>query len=367
MSDGAFFNARLDSASQDSRIIPIDYFHARGLSRKDVFDYWHDFASGINDIVVSDEEFRRLHMETMAARIDSLIVSSFAANSHRFVRTRQHVASGFAEYVRLRLYRSGKSKGIYGDKPGELGPGAVHLIDYSRPVYEQIEDLEQIGLYVPHWAIGYDPSVHSQCMSFSLDTPAGRILADTISTLVREAPHLHEDQAPELATGISGLMRGLIHGAKNEPERRAIRVARGHAFRTHIERNLRDPDLSVASLSQVFGAARATIYRDFAEDGGVERYIIGRRLERAYLFLADASQNRGAVQVASNEWGFKSVSHFTRLFRKRYGCRPGDVVGLRANHDEPAAGHLHCGIDCTLSASGTKRSGSLIGSWLSAL
>jgi AraC-like DNA-binding protein len=347
--------------------VPVDYFNSGEHSQADAFALWHQFASGINDIVVSDEEFERLHMQTMAARVDHVVVSWFEASCHRFVRSGHHIENGFSDYVRLRLYRKGRSQAIYENTPFELGPGAVHLIDYSRPVFEQIHGVEQIGLYLPHWAIGYDPSIHPQYLQFGLDTPAGRIIADTIQTLVSKAPHLHDDAAPGLAAGVSGLLRGLLHGPKNEPERRAIQVARSRAFRTHIEQNLRDPDLGVAGLSKVFGAARATIYRDFADDGGVERYIVARCLERAYLSLADAEQKRGAVQAASDEWGFSSVGRFSRLFRERFNCTPGEVVGMRTSHDTGMASHQDCGMDCALKASGNERAGTLIGSWLSAL
>ena len=349
------------------QVVPVECFDTRNYATDDAIERWHTFAAGINDIVVDEDARKNLRMQTMAARIDMLVASTFFAKKHRFVRTQRHIASGFSEYVRLRLYRNGRSLAIYEEKPYEILPGAVHMIDYSRPVYEAVGDVDQIGLYIPHSAIGYDPSVHSQYLRFGLDTPAGLILADTIQTLVSAAPHLLENQAPSLASGIAGLVRGLIHGANTDQAQRAIQVARGRAFRTHIEQNLRDPDLGIASLSKVFGAARATIYRDFADDGGINRFITNRRLERAYLMLTDLPMERGAIKAACSHWGFSSATGFSRAFRERFGCTPSEVVGLRRSAGDGNQCQPGKPGETTPVKYGTASGSNLLGSWLSNL
>lgn len=87
-----------------------------------------------------------------------------------------------------------------------------------------------------------------------------------------------------------------------------------------------DDTLSAAQLSKVFGASRATIYREFESKGGVRQYMSDLRLRRALLLLSNASTERGAVSKVAGELGYDDPSLFSRAFRDHFGFPPRDVL-----------------------------------------
>jgi AraC-like DNA-binding protein len=114
-------------------------------------------------------------------------------------------------------------------------------------------------------------------------------------------------------------------------------------MRRYIERNLRDPALDSDCLRRNLGASRATVYRDFAADGGVAHYIMDRRLERALSDLVQQTPMRGLVTAVAQDWHFDSVSHFSQRFRQKFGVSPSDMVALAAPTAEAESGAPRAG------------------------
>lgn len=225
------------------------------------------------------------------------------------------------------MYRSGRSLLVEGDHQQVIGTEAIHFIDHDRPLRQISTDHDQMTLAVPYDAIGYDPSRHPACVSIGLDTAQGRLLQAGLQFAFAEIGTLSPSQAPALARAVSGLLRGVLEGCTDSIEDDNIRQARIAVLKRIIDQNLGDPDLGIETLLTDVGASRATIYRDFAEDGGLQRYIHMRRLQRAFRLLSEAPPGRGAVQDVATRCGFLSLAHFSRSFRARFGVAPSDAIG----------------------------------------
>ncbi len=273
-----------------------------------------------------------LDVTTTVRRVDDVLITRFKSRGHRVARRAEGLRRSPTPWVKLRLYRAGGTSLFDADGSARrgLGPGAVHLIDQSRPWIAEHGDHEQISLFFTHAAVGYDPARHPVCVSLPLDQPLGRMLADVVRSFTAQAAAATLADAPALARGVAGLVRGLLDGGGTSEAEPDLRAARRRALRHHIERHLGDPDLGIDSLSRAVGAARATIYRDFAADGGVERYILRRRLARAFEDLSHHPGARGLVRATAERWGFTSTSHFSDAFTERFGLRPASAVGIAA-------------------------------------
>ena len=112
--------------------------------------------------------------------------------------------------------------------------------------------------------------------------------------------------------------------------------SRAQAVRAYIQVHLHDPDLGVDQLCRRFAMSRRTLYRMFADDGGVARYVTERRLARAFDALRAASPSRGLIKAVALTLGFADQQQFRRLFRKRYAMAPSDAVGLGSAVRDPA-------------------------------
>jgi signal transduction histidine kinase/DNA-binding response OmpR family regulator len=108
--------------------------------------------------------------------------------------------------------------------------------------------------------------------------------------------------------------------------------APGRRFLDHFYRKLAehasDEDLSVESLAEVMGMSRSTLYRRIEEYVGqpAMEIVWSFRLEQAASWLCETYADVAEVAYGV---GFKSVSHFSRRFRDRFGQTPSQY---RAEH-----------------------------------
>ncbi|MCK2046341.1 helix-turn-helix domain-containing protein [Chromohalobacter sp. TMW 2.2299] len=75
---------------------------------------------------------------------------------------------------------------------------------------------------------------------------------------------------------------------------------------------------------QVLGVSRANLYRLFADEGGVARYIQCRRLAAARRRLEDPSDLSGIGEIATQH-GFNNPAHFSHRFRELFGISPREL------------------------------------------
>ncbi len=92
-----------------------------------------------------------------------------------------------------------------------------------------------------------------------------------------------------------------------------------------IDQTLCDPDLSPVMVAQALKISSRHVHRLFSQDGGtVTRYILQRRLEKCRAALADPLLAGLTLTHICSEYGFRSLPHFSRLFRDEYGMAPRD-------------------------------------------
>jgi len=67
-----------------------------------------------------------------------------------------------------------------------------------------------------------------------------------------------------------------------------------------------------------------SVHRAFATDpaGSASRYVWMRRVERCADDLRDPGQAHRPITDICFSWGFNSTSHFSRLFKERFGVTP---------------------------------------------
>jgi len=94
-----------------------------------------------------------------------------------------------------------------------------------------------------------------------------------------------------------------------------------NGVRTAIEAHLADEDFTVDHLAEAVGLSRVHLYRRLQELIGASPSALIRstRVERAAQLLA---QEAGSVAEVAYGVGFKSVSHFSRVFREHHGHPP---------------------------------------------
>lgn len=102
-------------------------------------------------------------------------------------------------------------------------------------------------------------------------------------------------------------------------ERQMMRI------KTYIERNLRDPDLDIATIAADNGINVRYLHKLFIGTGAtVWNYIRKRRLEMCRRDLDATALARRSVTEIALRWGFNDMSHFSKAFRREFGLGPRD-------------------------------------------
>lgn len=93
--------------------------------------------------------------------------------------------------------------------------------------------------------------------------------------------------------------------------------------RSYIERRLGDPTLSIADVAEALSLSQRHLGRIFAaNDTTVGQEIQERRLQRARTMLTSPDGGTMTTAEIALRSGFTSPSHFSRVFRGRYGMTP---------------------------------------------
>jgi AraC-like DNA-binding protein len=142
--------------------------------------------------------------------------------------------------------------------------------------------------------------------AISSGTGAGRLLVDQLLALTA------------LATKTSEIC--------THSEQTSLRAARLNLIKRYIENNLGDPLLTLARIARDNEISLRYLHRLFEEeDISASDWMWQRRLDRAYSDLLSANQNIQITQIAFAN-GFNSSSHFSSLFKARFGVTPSDIL-----------------------------------------
>jgi len=128
-----------------------------------------------------------------------------------------------------------------------------------------------------------------------------------------------------------GPPRAGVHPAHEDASEHHLQLVRAAAY---IERNLSSQDLTPASVAEAVHVSRSGLYRLFRPSGGVKRYVLSARLDRAWSVLADPDRSQ-RISVVAFDCGFRSEAHFCRAFRRYFGVTPGFVRESGGNSPEP--------------------------------
>lgn len=240
-------------------------------------------------------------------------------------RDLRSVANSTTNALLLISVVAGRLEGSTAQVPIYARQGEICILCMDGAVELEASDCEAricvlpFGMVVPHG----DHREDWHGFVFGRGSRVTHLLAQTVEQVVDyyfEKP----SSTPEDLTGpLAGMVGQCLAIA-------ATAKAAGASTTTHsagiiaayILENLNDPDLSVASLANRFGMARASLYRQFHSAGSVAEYIRKQRLQRARLELARNGGGPLNLAALALRWGFKSAAQFSRSFRSVYGISP---------------------------------------------
>lgn len=157
------------------------------------------------------------------------------------------------------------------------------------------------------------------------NTPITHLIFNHLSALIDEIKHLSLQDAETAITTCIELI--LVAFGKNSKlsgnARAAIRAVMLTQAKRYIEAHLEDETLCSETLIHQLGLPRATLYRLFEHEGGVDAYIRHSRLRQAAFDLIKHPHIR--VSEVAYSVGFKNPADFTRSFKRSFELSPSEL------------------------------------------
>jgi AraC-like DNA-binding protein len=136
------------------------------------------------------------------------------------------------------------------------------------------------------------------------------------------APRLYGDHMIDLIA----LALGAEGDAREFAERRSIRKVRRAAILREVEVSFADPALDPDVVAIRLGVTVRWVHALLEETGrSFTEHLLERRLARATELLRDPQLPERKIADIAFQVGFTDLSHFNRMFRRKYGMTPTEL------------------------------------------
>ncbi|MGI3187116.1 helix-turn-helix transcriptional regulator [Nioella aestuarii] len=303
------------------------YVNTFDLSENQARKIWREIVDETYELSSENSEGSDYRFSTRMWFAPNILFFSHRAKANTIVRPSKLIERHPTRLIKVKKFSSGGETIQLGGEEFQLDGSALHFVDQNRPKIETYTDHELVSIFLPYYSIGYDPSTHPPVISISLESALGRFLSATIDAAFRELEHLSQNENLALAESLAGTLKNVLISRTKPDNYTNTRNDQVISIKGYIEKNLKNTWLCADRICQELNLSRATLFRCLAEFGGVNRYILSRRLNKAYRDLSEAQPVRGVVKAVAERWGFSSQAHFSRVFKDEFNVSPVSLVG----------------------------------------
>jgi AraC-like DNA-binding protein len=265
-----------------------------------------------------------------AAQFGAVTITDTLLSSQEIRRRRKHLARVDKDCYYLQFIQRGRINVL--QERHELGSNSAlgTLFYASEPYHLQcVGEVRAYYVEIPRESLIARLSNKDIPVSANFSTGAGlgRVAADFCLSLATESDAINDADKAQLGNDLLDLVaRAVDRSSRGEPVEHALQKARLHAIKSYVDQNLGNPVLSLNSIAKNHGISVRYLHHLFRqEDMSPSDWIWNRRLERCYdLLSAPGAADRSVTDIAYSA-GFSSSSHFSTLFKAKFGVRPTDV------------------------------------------
>jgi AraC-like DNA-binding protein len=107
---------------------------------------------------------------------------------------------------------------------------------------------------------------------------------------------------------------------------RGVNAAKLQAILAEVAQRFSDPNFDLDNVARALGMSRRYVQKLLEGTGkSFTEHLAGCRLERAFAMLTDPHHLHLAIIDVAFAVGFGDLSHFNRMFRRRFGETPSGV------------------------------------------
>jgi AraC-like DNA-binding protein len=258
-----------------------------------------------------------------AWHLGPILVASSDLGSLHLSRQREQIQRDRIDHIAVAAGRAGTWRGTAASS-FTMAPGEMCVDDMGQKLQTELIHARALQAVFPRDVLrGVDAAAAHATI---LRTPTAGLFIEYLQALVQRLPLLDQRDVPRIGEITVDLFLAALNPdlANLERARSAISMTLLQRVRSQIDAQLHDPTLSPASIATALHISRARLYGLLEPHGGVARYLLVCRLNRAMGLLRERAAPRPIKEIAY-QVGFVSEAHFSRAFRRHFGCTPSDA------------------------------------------
>ncbi|MFG3496001.1 helix-turn-helix domain-containing protein [Streptomyces sp. NPDC047928] len=319
-------------------------FDAPGTPSSVIAPSVSEVATGVQVVRRHDEALRGT---TRLTPIGDVLVAVVEGEHHEVLRTARSISRnartqpGGSGCLRLHRMLEGEIRVLQDGRHGSATGTQLVCVDSTRPYRIVLPGpFRMVELLVPHRRAGLPPGGTRglTAVGWSGRQGVGALLSPLLAGLTDHRP-LSDPALVLLGGGVADLTAALLaerhrderdehrdrtgegEGEEAEAARRALMLR----VQTYVREHLADPDLTPASVADHHNVSLRYLQKIFQEHGtSPARWIRDERLTRCRAELGNPRLDHVPVAVIGERSGLYGASHFSRLFRGRFGVTPRD-------------------------------------------
>jgi AraC-like DNA-binding protein len=215
--------------------------------------------------------------------------------------------------------------------------GDFSIVDTTRPYFLDFrDDWRVLSFRVPRTQLLAKLAAPREAMARCLSGSHGAGLVAT--RFAHSLQDLDDDLSEVSQECLSSALNCVVTATlgstpeTREQDRPSLQRAARSAVEGYIADHLADPSLSPHTIAARFRMSRRSLYSLFeASPLSVSGTIRTLRLDRSAHDLL--RPNRPSILEVALRWGFSDLSHYSRLFKRRFGASPREFIAASRKPD----------------------------------
>ena len=309
---------------------------ADSLDARDGFDSWNEEFGVVHDVDVPARRPAYVDASCRNWRLGPVLFGEYRTPARPVIRTQRHLRDDI-DYIYVRVVRTGEIRTRSADRALVFGPGEIALGSCANTCEEEQADGEWVTVIVDRRALP-DP-VQRSLLPDVLRGAAAAMLADFLLSLGKRLESATLEDVPHVERIVMAMLSScLVAALVTDPSRPG--VGRDIIVRKRVEdiiqEHLSSPRLTPGRIADLAGISRSTLYRMFADEGGVARYLLLRRLESIRLDLETPGLAEVPIAGLAERRGLHNLASFHRAFRRHFARTPGEIRAAMRRASIPA-------------------------------
>lgn len=301
----------------------------RGSGAGDVYDQYHSVVSREfhdGELGLGPDPVINVTLEKV---IDyPIIVAKLRArNKVSYRRRLSHIRRNKTDFQTAWLIRRGGVRVVQANGTIVTGERSAAMYDSTAPFFvELMMDAqgfhESLMLFIPRHVFRTKVgSMSNFNLSFPLTSGPGLVAEQALTLICDHGASVSRATLEPLANCALGGLASCM--AAKVPPPLSISERRGADIERYIMQNLGDPDLSATAVAKACNVSIRYLHYILKSGGHMFSTLVwSARLEKARDWIRSADMGDRPVGEIGQMCGYKSVSHFRRQFRARYGLSP---------------------------------------------